>query len=349
MINENSVSLGIIHRDDTENLISLVESMRDLVQEIVVIDTGSRTTTPEKLSSKINAAVLDGSFLLDPVDCHLYDFAAVRQLGMNACKSPWYMWLDTDDELVGGEFLEKTIRCLAKYRAYTPSKVGATLMYQYTWNEDRTLCLQQYRRERIVHRDDGWYWKRPVHEALYNDDATHYVEVPTNEMRVVHKTNGRGLQNDRNLRILQRWQRTADESERSIVAYYLGDEWLQRGDNWLAAAHFKECLNTKQRFMWAHRALFRLAMILADEHDWPGIVEIMSKYEDYSMYLQTQTILCNALIQLGMFDIAVERISTLNHLSQIQEEEQWDRERIVQAFLFMCKETRQQSIVSFAS
>jgi glycosyltransferase involved in cell wall biosynthesis len=82
------VSLTMIVRDEENNLGRCLESVRDLFNEVVVLDTGSRDRTAE-IARSFGARVFDFVW----VD----DFAAARNAALARAKGDYAFWLDADD------------------------------------------------------------------------------------------------------------------------------------------------------------------------------------------------------------------------------------------------------------
>lgn len=256
-MNRAKVSLGLINKNDSKNLGRLLEEMRSSVEEIVVVDTGSTDNSVAVARKEGADLVIDASDLLDS-DGLLTSFGKARQRGLEACSQPWFLWLDTDDTLQGRELLSDKIDLLEKRRLEEPNKaITYTMMYEYSWNDDRSLCTQKFFRERIVYRTDGWFWKRAVHEHLETSKESEKIHALG--MKVVHLSQGaRGIENNRNLRILERWLVDGgDKEEPATLFYYLGDEHLVRGNYAKSAEFFAKAVEEPHDF-WKPRALFRL-------------------------------------------------------------------------------------------
>jgi glycosyltransferase involved in cell wall biosynthesis len=82
------VSLTMIVRNEENNLGRCLESVRDLFNEVVVLDTGSRDRTIE-IARSFGARVFDFVW----VD----DFAAARNAALARAKGDYAFWLDADD------------------------------------------------------------------------------------------------------------------------------------------------------------------------------------------------------------------------------------------------------------
>jgi tetratricopeptide (TPR) repeat protein len=84
------VSLCLIVRDEEHNLPPCLGSVRDLVDEVVVVDTGSADRTRE-VAARLGAKVFDFPW------CD--SFAAARNASLRHATGDWVFWLDADDRL----------------------------------------------------------------------------------------------------------------------------------------------------------------------------------------------------------------------------------------------------------
>jgi GT2 family glycosyltransferase/tetratricopeptide (TPR) repeat protein len=85
-----AVSLCMIVKDEETHLPECLDSVRDLVQEIVVVDTGSTDDT-RAVAGRYGARVVDFPW----VD----SFAAARNESLRHARCPWVFWMDADDRL----------------------------------------------------------------------------------------------------------------------------------------------------------------------------------------------------------------------------------------------------------
>ncbi len=84
------VSLSMIVRDEEANLDACLATVADLVDELIVVDTGSVDDTVA-VAERRGARVVRFPW----VD----DFAAARNAGLDAADRAWVLWLDADDRL----------------------------------------------------------------------------------------------------------------------------------------------------------------------------------------------------------------------------------------------------------
>ncbi len=87
------ISAIIIAKNESENLPGCMQSVRDIVDEIVVIDTGSTDDTL-RIASAFGAKT--GFFEWSG------DFAAARNASIHLASGDWLLWIDADERLAGG-------------------------------------------------------------------------------------------------------------------------------------------------------------------------------------------------------------------------------------------------------
>jgi len=88
-----TISLCMIVRDEEDRIGRCIESVRDVVDELVVVDTGSRDRTVE-IAESYGARIVDYTWQAD--------FGAARNAGIEVARSDWILVLDAD-ELIARE------------------------------------------------------------------------------------------------------------------------------------------------------------------------------------------------------------------------------------------------------
>lgn len=87
----NRLSVCLIARDEAVDLPRALETVREVADELVVVDTGSRDATPE-IARRAGAVV--GHFPW----CD--DFSAARNAALELASGDWILWLDADEALL---------------------------------------------------------------------------------------------------------------------------------------------------------------------------------------------------------------------------------------------------------
>lgn len=90
MTRKPRLSLCMIVRDEERWITACLESVRGVVDEMIVVDTGSRDLTPdlaERCGARVYACAWND------------DFAAARNFSLDRASGDWILWLDADERL----------------------------------------------------------------------------------------------------------------------------------------------------------------------------------------------------------------------------------------------------------
>ena len=207
-LSRQTLSLCMIVRDEEKRLACCLESVKDLVDEIVIIDTGSRDKTIE-VAQEYDAKI--GHFEW----CD--DFAAARNKSIELASSDWLMWLDADDILP--EESHKPIR-----NAIDQGKDKAYFFILDDRGYEEVSCLQL----RLFPNLPGVHFQMPVHEQVSPSLECLGLQMIQTEIRVQHTGYTTpevvAAKKDRYLKIMEKWidEHPEDYMERSHVAltYY---------------------------------------------------------------------------------------------------------------------------------
>lgn len=233
-----SVSLVMIACNADKILGRALSSIRDYVDEIIIVDTGSDDNTKD-VAASFGAVVLDFNsdthpqhFILDTPGnwkkelpgpftnvmrlCH---FGAARQFGWDRASCDFIMWLDCDDVVEGAENIEGVVRDMK-----SKGIDSAMLNYDYDHDEAGNVTLRLFR-ERIVRKGIA-RWEQPVHEVLSPCGIVErYSSINISHRRSKDKLPP--IWHHRNLKILLRWEESMshgyDHADPRIL-FYLGME-----------------------------------------------------------------------------------------------------------------------------
>jgi glycosyltransferase involved in cell wall biosynthesis/Flp pilus assembly protein TadD len=93
----HTLSLCMIVKDEEEMLPQMLEAVKPAVDEMIVVDTGSTDRTVE-IAESFGATVLHHEWT--------GDFAAARNVSIDAATGDWILWLDADEVLVADDAKE---------------------------------------------------------------------------------------------------------------------------------------------------------------------------------------------------------------------------------------------------
>lgn len=251
-----TLSLSMIVKNVEKVIDRCLQSITPFVDEVVIVDTGSRDDTKNVIRRVCPKARLydftpethPSAFLLDVEETWadpkvpgpfsgkymLADFGAARQFGLEKCTSTHIIWIDSDDILQGGEHLKKILADMEENQVDT-----ALLNYDYA-SDGRGNVTCKLLRERIIKLTGRARWNQPIHEVIGPVGRGKVYD----EVNVVHKRHEYAMvpeQAHRNLKVLVKWwERFKDSpSPDPRMLFYLAMEerfvWPEK-----AIHHFKE-------------------------------------------------------------------------------------------------------------
>ena len=175
------ISLCMIVRDEAEVLGRCLQSVADLVDEIIIADTGSVDET-KAIAAQFEAKIYDFPW------CD--DFSAARNFTVQQAVGDYWMWLDADDVIEGEN------RARLKQILQNPDADLVYLPYVLSFDSAGKPDLIS-KRERIFRRSKGYRFEGAVHEAV----VPHGV-IRMGDAAVFHRKDKAG-DTDSKLRIYQ--------------------------------------------------------------------------------------------------------------------------------------------------
>jgi tetratricopeptide (TPR) repeat protein len=140
------IAASLIVRDEAAFLADCLASIRPVVDDIVVVDTGSTDGTPA-IAASYGARVF-----------HLpwqSDFAAARNAGLDRCRTDWILYIDADERLapVSRAQVEALLTDAPEvaFRILLRPVVGATPYREYRlWRNDPRIRFENAMHEKVV-------------------------------------------------------------------------------------------------------------------------------------------------------------------------------------------------------
>lgn len=158
----STISLCMIVRDEEAVLGRCLDSIKGAVDEIILVDTGSKDATVE-----IGKGYTDKVFLFPWQD----DFSAARNFSFSKASMDYCMWLDADD-VVEKECAETLIR----WKNQEDGRADAVMMPYIALVDEAGVPVFSYYRERILKRGYGFLWEGAVHETIAVGGNIRYLE-----------------------------------------------------------------------------------------------------------------------------------------------------------------------------
>lgn len=226
----------IIVRDAEKTIGALLESIKGVFDEIVIVDTGSSDRTRDVVARSFSFGYAvpgwpsqeDRSFLgypaLSPggvriVFAHFNwvdDFSAARNFAFGLGSARWRMYLDADDIFDQAREFRQLLERTDKMH---PEADCVALKYEYVPHEMPQDVI------RCVRWGAGWKWEEPLHEHLAPvGHSRHISKYP--DIWVRHRPGAGHSERsfERNIRIAEKAYGEAKTAhKRALWAYYLAD------------------------------------------------------------------------------------------------------------------------------
>jgi len=196
-----TVSLCMIVRDEAPVLARCLDGIREIMNEIIIIDTGSQDTTKQ-----IARQYTDKIY-----DFHWNDnFSEARNFAFSKASCEYQMWLDADD-VITPENQKKLLKL-----KQTLSADVVMMPYHVAFDENQNPVYTYYR-ERILKRSGNFRWQGAVHEAITPAGKILYTDIAV-EHRKLHVNDP-----DRNLRIFEK-MRSENQTLSAREKFYYASE-----------------------------------------------------------------------------------------------------------------------------
>jgi glycosyltransferase involved in cell wall biosynthesis len=223
-----NISVCVIVRDNPF-IEECLKSIRDYVEEIVVVDTGSTDNTVE-CAKKYADIVETYTGCNDPESGFILDFSNARQRSFDLATQPWVGWIDSDDLVAGADKLLSLIARAESLKAPGTDAVCFLFPYEYSYDAFGNCTLVHYR-ERLVEKKECFHWVNWVHEVLVPVAGKNVSFHTTDEIVIQHKRQylvpnpNKKPDPQRNLRILKKFvEKFGTDDARQL--YYLGLEYF---------------------------------------------------------------------------------------------------------------------------
>lgn len=173
------ISLAMIVKDEEDVIGRCLASVKDIADEIIIVDTGSTDKTKE-----IVAQYTDKIFDFKWVD----DFSKARNFSFSKATKDYILWLDADDVIMPEDY-EKFI----KLKKDLDDSVDIYMMkYNYALDKDGNPTWVQ-ERERLLRRQKNYHWVSPIHEVIIPEGNIQYEDICITHKKENAKSSNRNL------------------------------------------------------------------------------------------------------------------------------------------------------------
>lgn len=147
-----SISLCMIVKNEEDVLERCLNSIYDLVDEIIIVDTGSTDKTIE-IAKKFTSSIYNFKWI--------GDFSAARNFSFSKATKDYVFWMDADDIILEEDRIK--LRNLKSTLNNTIDVVSMIYNLGFKNNETSSLSIRRYR---LLKREHNFQWSGYVHEFL---------------------------------------------------------------------------------------------------------------------------------------------------------------------------------------
>lgn len=197
----STISLCMIVKNEENVLSRCLDSIKELIDEIIIVDTGSTDNT-KSIAKKYTDKIYDFQWI--------DDFSAARNFSFSKSTMEYSMWMDADDVFnykYKNEFLD------LKKAGFNSADI-IMMPYITSFDEDGNPVFSYYR-ERIIKSSIDFSWKGKVHEVISHSSNNYLYS----EISIIHKS-VKETYTDRNLKIYEKQISDGDDLSPRDMFYY---------------------------------------------------------------------------------------------------------------------------------
>lgn len=278
MKEELKLSLCMIVRNEESHLGRCLESVKDIVDEIIIVDTGSNDRTRE-IALEWGATVLDFAW-----NDH---FADARNYGLERASGDWILWLDADEEV--DEAGKENLRSVLKIDGCQLASLQVVNYYGELPPEyNRSHLMSQYR---LFQNSSNLRFRGAIHEQLniegleLTSNSITALPVTLHHYGYLEETIQLKDKAERNLRLLKKELEVEDHDP--WLDYHYASELYRCGEltesfdavNHAIGRFLKE---DKKPPSLLYKLKYSILMALGSfKGGWPGIELAVQLYPDY--------------------------------------------------------------------
>lgn len=220
-----TISLCMIVKNEESVLERCLSSVADVMDEIIIVDTGSTDRTKE-IAKKFTDKVYDFEWV--------EDFSKARNYAYDLATMDYQMWLDADDIMLPEE--KEKLRALKNELSEDVDMV--VMKYNTNFDKDGKPILTS-NRERLTKRSKNFRWQEPVHECI--PLTANYLQA---DITITHQKEDFERTSGRNLKIYEALEQSGKPMN-PRQQYYFARELKDHGQLEKAVHYFEMFLDGK--------------------------------------------------------------------------------------------------------
>lgn len=241
-----TISLCMIVKNEEDTLAKCLDSVKGIVDEIVIVDTGSIDKTKE-VAKRFTEKIYDFQWI--------DDFSAARNYSFAKATMDYILWLDADDVILPQDLIK-----FKELKNTLDPSVDIVMMKYNTGFDAQGNVTFSYYRERLSKRSGNHKWYEPVHEYLQVGGKIINADICVTHKKIHPPTPGRNLAiykkmaaegKEFTLRGLYYFARELKDDRRYDDAIDYFSKFLDSGKGWVednisACSELAKCYKAKE-------------------------------------------------------------------------------------------------------
>lgn len=250
-----AISLCMIVKNEEDTLARCLESIKDIVDEIIIVDTGSTDKTKE-IAGGFTSKIYDFEWI--------DDFSAARNYSFSKATMDYIIWLDADDII-----LEIDRKKLKQLKDTIDPDIDIVMMKYNVGFDAYGNVILSYFRERLFKRANSYRWNDPIHEYIPASGNVINADICITHKKI-HAAPPR-----RNLKIMERMIAEGKPlSPRNL--FYCAREYYHNADYDHAITYFNQFLDSGQGWVEDNiSACFDLSKCYTAKNDWENVLKTL--------------------------------------------------------------------------
>lgn len=165
------LSLCVICKNEEEKIGRCISSVKDIVNEVIIVDTGSEDKTIE-IAEQLGAKVFQIPWE--------NDFAKAKNFAIEKAKGDWIIFLDADEY-----FTKESIGRIRGLIKETERRKKDCILCELL-NEDNGKITSSFKTNRIFKNDSRIRYKGKIHERLCKENGSMQMVDFLDQIRILH-------------------------------------------------------------------------------------------------------------------------------------------------------------------
>jgi glycosyltransferase involved in cell wall biosynthesis len=290
-----SITACIIVKNEETVLARCLDSLQYIVEEIIIVDTGSEDGTKE-IARGYTDKIYDFNWT--------NDFAAARNFSISKATNEFILVLDAD------EYIENVNRSIMEQLIISNRNKAGRILITSTYSRRGTTYRSSERLTRLFSKEYFKY-EGVIHEQIVPARQGLKVETYNVPLTVIHTGYDGGLEErkiktKRNIMLLK--EELENKPEDPYVLYQLGKSYYMQEDYTMACQYFGQALyldlDTKLEYVQDLVESYGYSLINTEQYDMA--MQLLNIYEEFSQSADFVFLIGLILMNHGEFEEAVE-------------------------------------------